>query len=296
MRKIGGIHTFEDRAFLQDAGRMSLAVAVLGVAVGACWFAGVSALGYHLSVPLAPFELGTAFGPAGARLAGGAAAPAGRTAAWWLSLAAASVLSLAVHELVHGFFFRRFAPPGARVTFGANWKLGMLYASAEGIVYTRQQYLTISVAPSVVVTLLLVAIGVGLRWPLWTLVAATAHLAGCTGDWQYARTIRRNHAITHCEDTSWGVEFYGEGLTGAGPGAEADPALSTVPGAEPAAAVRATGDSMGGGAPVGDTRVDDVTPLDGAAPVDGSAAARVGSPSPTGASKGFSVVDGGKPA
>lgn len=235
MRKIGGIHTFEDQAFLRSASRMSAGVLVLGVLAGAAWFAGVSALAAHTGTRLFPFELQAVLGGVGARIMG---AREGLDAApdivWWLSFAAAVAASLLLHELVHAFFFKQFAPPGAAVALGANWRLGMLYASAEGIVYTRQQYLIIAVAPSVAVTLLLVAVGIGLKWPLWTIVAVTVHLAGCTGDWGYIRAIRRDASITHCEDTSWGVAFYGDDAAAPAAGLAAQEGFSVVDGGKSA--------------------------------------------------------------
>ena len=77
----------------------------------------------------------------------------------------------------------------------------MIYACAEGVVYTRRQYLVIALAPAIAVT----------AAPLWTIVVATVHLCGCAGDIAYVDIIRRNPLITHCEDTSFVVSFYGGG-------------------------------------------------------------------------------------
>ena len=193
MRKNSDIRTFEDRRFQTSMARASIAVVAGGVAVGVLWGVGVGTLSASSGVAMEPFE-----------------SPS--PAVWALSLAAAVLASLALHELVHAFFFRRFAPPGARVTFGANLRAGMVYASAEGVVYTRDQYRVIALSPSIVVTALLIAVGIGLKWPLWTIVTATAHLSGCTGDWGYVARIDRDPSIKWCEDTSWGVRFYGEDL------------------------------------------------------------------------------------
>ena len=210
MKKIGGIHTFEDKAFLRRATHASLAVIAGGFVVAVVWWLTLGALSDATGVAMWPFELTTAFGGLGSRMMGADSGSVQMNPLWWVLLAVVTLASLVVHELVHGFFFRQFAPAGSHISFGANLKLGMLYASAEGIIYTRQQYLVIAVAPSIVVTLLLLAIGIGLKWPLWTIIVVTAHLSGCTGDWGYVRTIMRDTSITHCEDTSWGVEFYGD--------------------------------------------------------------------------------------
>lgn len=263
MKKIGAIHTFEDQGFLRRATHASLAVLAVGVVVAALWYVALKALSGAVGVAVQPFELPIALGALGARLVGANPDTAHVNAMWWVSIALVSLAALVVHELVHGFFFRQFAPAGSRVTFGANLKLGMLYASAEGILYTRQQYVVIALAPSVVVTALLLAIGIGLKWPLWTIAVVTLHLSGCSGDWGYVRAILRDRTITHCEDTSWGVEFYGDEcveLDDAGVGAGEDK------GVEPVVAAPVVPD-----APV--------------APAEKSAA-----------DKGFSVVDGGKSA
>ena len=40
-------------------------------------------------------------------------------------------------------------------------------------------------------------------------LAAGLHLSGCVGDWYYVRTILRDRRIVACEDTSFGVRFFG---------------------------------------------------------------------------------------
>ena len=120
MRRIGDIHTFEDRALQRWMTRASFAVlgataalsVGLMVALGACApealdrpLAGVLGI-----APLSWFSL----------------------CGWFVVFAAVTFALLAVHELVHAAFFKLFAPRGVHITFGANWKAGMLYACAEG--------------------------------------------------------------------------------------------------------------------------------------------------------------------
>ena len=236
MKKIGGIHTFEDKAFLRRATHASLAVIAGGVIVAVAWCVLLGMLSQVTGVITQPFELTVALGRLGARLIGTDPAAAHANPIWWISIALVTLGALVVHELVHGFFFRQFAPAGSHVSFGANLKLGMLYASAEDIVYTRQQYLVIAIAPSIVVTLLLLAIGIGLKWPLWTIIVVTAHLSGCTGDWGYVRAIMRDASITHCGDTSWGVEFYGDECAEMDAGADAVADATATPTEKPAGA------------------------------------------------------------
>lgn len=210
MRKIGDIHVFEDEVFLRSMRRASAAVALAGLGAAALWGLAMVALHGVFGAPVVPFELGAVLGSLGNRIMGVASAQ-GFKIWWWILLAVVPVASLGLHEFVHAFLFKQYAPPGTHVAFGSNADMGMLYASAEGVLYTRGQYLVIALAPSIVVSLLLIAVGVGLRWPLWTFIVVTAHLVGCTGDWGYVRAILKDPAIAYCEDTSYGVAFFGDG-------------------------------------------------------------------------------------
>lgn len=229
MIKIGDIHVFEDREFLHSIKRDSMLVFEAGIVAGVLWTCAMTALRELGNAPFVPFELGDVLGSWGLALMGvsGEASP---NPAWWISLAAAIAGSLVLHELVHAFFFKKFAPPGAHVSFGANLKAGMIYATAGDILYTRSQYEIIVLAPTFVVTLLVIALGLGLSWPLWTLIVAVVHLSGCTGDWGYVHALRRDPSITHCRDTEWGVEFYRDAPVRASrPNLSVAPAQGDVP-------------------------------------------------------------------
>lgn len=188
---------------------MSAAVLVAGVLAAILWALAMTALREFFDAPVTPFELGVALGSLGDRLMGVEAPDHGVDIRWWIFLVAAIPATFVIHEFVHAMFFRHYAPPGAKITFGSNLEMGMIYASAEGVVYPRDAYLVIALAPSIIVTLLVIVLGIGFRWPLWTIVVATAHLSGCTGDWGYVRAIRSDPTIAYCEDTAWGVSFYG---------------------------------------------------------------------------------------
>ena len=131
MNEISNIHAFEDEDFLH-----------------ACFVWGMAVLGVFAVCPLPVFML--LGGPADldAADAGGWTAVLG----WIVGLAAISAASFAVHELVHGVFFKLLAPAGAQVTFGANRETAMIYACAEGVVYSRRRYVAVCLAPTVVVT------------------------------------------------------------------------------------------------------------------------------------------------
>lgn len=188
MNEISNIHAFEDEDFLH-----------------ACFAWGMIALGVFAVCLVPVFMLLGWPADLDAAAAGGWMAVVG----WMVGVIAVSAASFAVHELVHALFFKLFAPAGARVTFGANLQTCMIYACAEGIVYSRLQYLVICLAPTVALT---VAFGLGFAfsdYPLLCYLAAGLHLSGCVGDWYYVRTILRDRRIVACEDTSFGVRFFG---------------------------------------------------------------------------------------
>ncbi len=202
MKRIACIHTFEDKAFLARMMRMTAATLVVGAIAGVAWF-----------VSGAPDMLGLPGSELASVLHGDDAhASVLPPVFWWLAFGSVGCFaSLAVHELVHAVCFKLFAPAGTKVTFGANWKAGMLYACAENITYTRGQYLVIALAPTFAVTLLLAALGVVSGWPVLAYIVAVLHLSGCTGDWGYVATMLGDARITHCIDRDWGVEFLGDG-------------------------------------------------------------------------------------
>ena len=181
MNEISNIHAFEDEDFLH-----------------ACFVWGMAVLGAFAVCLVPVFML----------LGGPADLDAADAGGWIVGLAAVSAASFAVHELVHAVFFKLFAPAGARVTFGANLETCMIYACAEGVVYSRRRYMAVCLAPTVIVT---AAFALGFTcsgYPLLCYLAAGLHLSGCVGDWYYVRTILRDRRIVACEDTSFGVRFF----------------------------------------------------------------------------------------
>ena len=188
----GGIDTLDDPAFLARITQVS------------AWIAGVGVCAVVLAFGLAPFALG-------------APSPAEAVALpWWpLALVAVTVAALMAHEAVHGLFFKLFAPRAAHVTFGFKLKQGMLYACAEGIVYTRGQYQVVAASPAVAVTALLALVGAATGWWLMAALAAVFHLSGCAGDLAYVADLARSPEVRWCEDTPTGVRFYGVADDGA---------------------------------------------------------------------------------
>lgn len=220
MTQIGAIRVLEDEAFLRRAARGSFAILGVALLLILAWLAIGSA------IPGFPrLELERALGGWGARLMGVRAVSAWAVAGWWIALLFGCAASFVLHEVVHGLFFERFLPAGHAVSYGIDFKMGIMYASAEGVRFERDRYVAVLIAPTIVITLAVVAIGIGFGWPLWTLATAAIHLSGCTGDWGYIRAIHADRRIAYCEDTSWGVAFFAD-----------DGALSSGHGVQPSCA------------------------------------------------------------
>lgn len=110
------------------------------------------------------------------------------------------------HELVHGFFFKLFHKDG-KVSFG--FKNGMLYATSPNSFYPKNNYAVITVAPFVVVTLLFfIGLVLGLLTPRAFTILASAHAAGCVGDFYWLHLIRKAPKDAYVEDTLVGISFY----------------------------------------------------------------------------------------
>ena len=120
-------------------------------------------------------------------------------------LASVTLVSLPVHELVHALFFRLLGGRGVRVRFG--YADGMLYAGCPGLVLTRGRFLVVLLAPTVVLTVALVLLGIVFDLLFIALIAASFHLSGCAGDLLAAWIIAREPACTHCQDTKVGVRL-----------------------------------------------------------------------------------------
>lgn len=127
MTQIGAIRVLEDEAFLRRAARGSFAILGIALLLILAWLAIGSA------IPGFPrLELERALGGWGARLMGVRAVSAWAVAGWWIALLFGCAASFVLHEVVHGFFFERFLPAGHAVSYGIDFKMGIMYASAEG--------------------------------------------------------------------------------------------------------------------------------------------------------------------
>lgn len=69
---------------------------------------------------------------------------------WWLGLIAIFVIVLPLHELFHGLAIQSM---GHRARYGMKLNVGVLYATADGALFRRNEYTVVAFAPLVGITL-----------------------------------------------------------------------------------------------------------------------------------------------
>lgn len=120
-------------------------------------------------------------------------------------VALASVVALPVHELVHAAAFKLYGGHNIKVSFGA--KDAFLYTKTNDAVLPRNQFVKVLLAPSVVLTVVLLLGGLIAQDGAGGLLAAGLHLSGCTGDWLMASLILVTPGVTHVQDTETGCRL-----------------------------------------------------------------------------------------
>ncbi|WP_080874436.1 DUF3267 domain-containing protein [Oceanobacillus timonensis] len=92
------------------------------------------------------------------------------------------------HELIHGTFFKLFAP-GSKVKYGM--KSGMLYAANPGNTYGKLPFIVICIMPFIIITCLLTIASLFPinAYALYLLFAV--HTAGCVGDFYFIGLLNK---------------------------------------------------------------------------------------------------------
>lgn len=126
---------------------------------------------------------------------------------WTFLIIGASLLGLiVVHELIHGLFFKLFAPEG-KEKFG--FKNGMAYATSPHSFYNRPQFSWIVLAPFVLITLGLFLLNrIGWISGFSFVFLASFHAAACVGDFYWIYLVMRAPKNSYIEDTEKGINFY----------------------------------------------------------------------------------------
>jgi len=182
VRVIGTVNVLEDAGVQRAMVSASWAIMGAGAAIAIVRWLVSLAFGGHVLEPVGP--------------------------GWVLGLVVASVVSLPVHELVHAAAFVILGSSDVHVSFGI--KDFMLYTSANGAVLPRGRFMAVLLAPSVVVTALFVLAGCVWHAPLFALLGAAFHLAGCTGDLDMVRIIALTPAATFVRDSPAGIDLLSE--------------------------------------------------------------------------------------
>jgi hypothetical protein len=127
---------------------------------------------------------------------------------WALAILAGVAVMIVLHELVHGLTMRRY---GARPKYGVLWSGLMFYATAAGFAFRRNNYLTVALAPLIVLSLLIMII---LAAPLSTgpatllIICGAFNAAGAIGDLWIVRIVMRYPKQAFVIDERDGVRVF----------------------------------------------------------------------------------------
>ncbi len=114
------------------------------------------------------------------------------------------VVVVIIHEGIHGVFFKIFNFKG-KVKFG--FKNGMAYATSPGSMYRKWQFFIISIAPFIIITILLLVIMN--EWPYaWLRLLIAAHSGACAGDFYWCYLLLTTPKNLLVEDTEVGLTFH----------------------------------------------------------------------------------------
>ncbi len=128
-----------------------------------------------------------------------------KIANWTLAILAGVAVTIVLHELVHGVTMRRF---GAKPKYGVLWSGLMFYATAAGFAFRRNHYLTVALAPLVVLSLvILICLAIPTPPSLATLliICGAFNAAGAIGDLWIVRIVLRYPAHAFVIDERDGV-------------------------------------------------------------------------------------------
>ena len=126
----------------------------------------------------------------------------------WILLLLSLVLVLILHEWVHGLTMQVY---GARPRYGIIWKGLMLYASAQGYAFRRNQYVVIALAPLVTLSLLAclsILLLAGYQ-AVWFIPAyAVVNGAGSIGDMWISSIVLRYPSHAYIVDEQDGMRVF----------------------------------------------------------------------------------------
>ena len=146
------------------------------------------------------------FGVTAAGLSGGSVRIEGLDSL--LIIIAILVGTLVVHEALHGLAMLLF---GARPTFGValvQKVMPVAYCTAHGHLFTRGQFIVVSLAPVVVMTVVGVSLMPFGNLAGWLIVPLAINLGGAIGDlWFFGMIVRKSPGVM-IEDLRDGLRFH----------------------------------------------------------------------------------------
>jgi hypothetical protein len=125
---------------------------------------------------------------------------------WWAGLLIV-VAVLPLHEGLHAAAIRW---TGHKPRFGAKLDKGVLYATADGALFRRAEFIVIALAPIVVITLVGMALMVVLPdWPaFWVGVAVIVNASSAVGDLWMVAVVRRYAGDALVRDEADGIRVF----------------------------------------------------------------------------------------
>jgi len=131
-----------------------------------------------------------------------------RSALELLWLIVGLLLTIVLHELVHGLAIRLF---GGKPTYGVILKGLMFYATASGHAFRRDQYIGVALAPLVLgslagAVLLMLPLSDALAWIIS--ICAAINVTGAIGDLWITAVVLRYPSTAYVVDEKDGMRIY----------------------------------------------------------------------------------------
>ncbi|MDZ4719198.1 MAG: DUF3267 domain-containing protein [Roseiflexaceae bacterium] len=118
------------------------------------------------------------------------------------------VLTLVVHELTHGIAMQLF---GAKPIYGILWKGLMLYATSPGYAYHRNNYIVITLAPFVCISMLVIVgiwVCAGTAWVPLLAICGVVNASGAIGDMWMTMIVLRYAPTAYIIDERDGIRVF----------------------------------------------------------------------------------------
>jgi len=125
---------------------------------------------------------------------------------WWAGL----LIVLAVLPLHEGLHAAAIRWAGHKPRFGAKLDKGVLYATADGALFRRAEFIVIALAPIVVITLVGMVLMVVLPdWPaFWVGIAVIVNASSAIGDLWMVAVVRRYAGDALVRDEADGIRIF----------------------------------------------------------------------------------------